>query len=109
MLKVTNDFDFAKYDIGGNGATAGDGKLTGEEVAKANRAGYSVWDGYKAEDGQPAPGNGKGYAFGFFTRDSALSDSEFCKKGSVVLDVLLAGVTIPASIIKATLEGLQGK
>ena len=38
-------FDFAKYDVGGKGAKAGDGKLTGEEVQKAKADGWIVWDG----------------------------------------------------------------
>ena len=38
-------FDFAKYDVGGKGAKAGDGKLTGEEVEKAKADGWNVWDG----------------------------------------------------------------
>ncbi len=38
-------FNFAKYDVGGKGAKAGDGKLTGEEVEKAKADGWNVWDG----------------------------------------------------------------
>ena len=38
-------FNFAKYDVGGEGAKAGDGKLTGEEVQKAKADGWIVWDG----------------------------------------------------------------
>lgn len=38
-------FNFAKYDVGGKGAKAGDGKLTGEEVQKAKADGWNVWDG----------------------------------------------------------------
>lgn len=37
-------FDFAKYDIGGKFATAGDGKLTGAEVRKAQADGWNVWE-----------------------------------------------------------------
>lgn len=38
-------FNFAKYDVGGNVAKAGDGKLTGEEVEKAKADGWNIWDG----------------------------------------------------------------
>ena len=38
-------FNFDKYDVGGKGAKAGDGKLTGEEVQKAKADGWNIWDG----------------------------------------------------------------
>ena len=47
MSEVNNNFDFKKYDIGGTGATANDGKLTGEEVEKARADGWNVWDRYR--------------------------------------------------------------
>ena len=40
-------FDFNSFDVGGKGAVAGDGKLTGEEVKRARDAGHFVWDGYE--------------------------------------------------------------
>lgn len=51
------DFDFKQYDIGGYNAIAGDGKLTGDEVKKAKKDGYNVWDGYTSKD--PIPANEK--------------------------------------------------
>lgn len=45
-----NGFDFNKYDVGGTGATAGDGKLTGAEVAKAKADGWTIWDGCSKND-----------------------------------------------------------
>ena len=47
------DFKIEKYDIGGNGAIAGDGQLTGSEVKKAQKDGWTVWDGYSANNPQP--------------------------------------------------------
>ena len=101
MTKVANDFNFAKFDIGGNGATAGDGKLTGQEVERARQAGYSVWEGYNENDGKPTEISGKGYAFGFFTRDAALSESKACQIGSRVLDLALSPITMPITMIQA--------
>ena len=45
-----NQFDFKKYDIGGSDSTAGDGRLTGAEVDKAEADGWTVWDGCKEGD-----------------------------------------------------------
>ena len=46
-------FDFGKYDKGGMNAIAGDGKLTGDEVTKAKKDGWNVFENYKEEDGTP--------------------------------------------------------
>lgn len=45
MAGEVNGFKFSQYDVGGNGATANDGKLTGDEVQKARSAGWNVFDG----------------------------------------------------------------
>ncbi len=104
MTRVAQDFNLAKFDIGGQGATAGDGKLTGKEVERAKQAGYSVWEGYSEKDGKPTETNGKGYAFGYFTRDAALTDSKICQVGSKVLDCILSPITLPISMIQAFLS-----
>ena len=49
-MAQVNGFDFSKYDVGGTGATAGDGRLTGAEVAKAKADGWTIWDGYSKND-----------------------------------------------------------
>lgn len=54
------DFRIENYDKGGNNAIAGDGQLTGSEVKKAQKDGWTVWDGYNAND--PAPENPKALA-----------------------------------------------
>lgn len=47
-----NGFDITKYDVGGtqSGDKAGDKKLTGDEVLKAQKDGWTVWDGYVEGD-----------------------------------------------------------
>lgn len=104
MTTITSDFRIEKYDIGGKNAKAGDGKLTGEEVKRAEQAGYSVWEGYEKKDGKPAEINGKGYAFGALTRDAALVDNKACQVGSRVLDILLSPITVPVSMIQALIK-----
>ena len=48
------NFDFTKYDVGGWGARAGDGLLSGAEVTRARKDGWLVFDCYDAKkDGQP--------------------------------------------------------
>ena len=47
------DFRIENYDIGGNNAIANDGKLTGSEAKKAQKDGWTVWDGYSSNDLQP--------------------------------------------------------
>ena len=47
------DFKLESYDIGGKNALANDGKLTGSEVKKAQKDGWTVWDGYSSNDHQP--------------------------------------------------------
>ena len=49
-MAQVNGFDFSKYDVGGTGATAGDGRLTGAEVAKAKADGWTIWDGCSKND-----------------------------------------------------------
>lgn len=49
-MTQVNGFDFSKYDVGGTGATAGDGKLTGAEAEKARADGWTVWDGFNKDD-----------------------------------------------------------
>lgn len=49
-MAQVNGFDFSKYDVGGSGATAGDGRLTGAEVAKAKADGWTIWDGCSKND-----------------------------------------------------------
>ena len=49
-MAQVNGFDFSKYDVGGSGATAGDGRLTGAEVAKAKADGWTIWDGCSKDD-----------------------------------------------------------
>ena len=41
------DFELNKYDVGGKGAVAGDGKLNGDEVELAKADGFHVWEGYE--------------------------------------------------------------
>lgn len=101
MTKIAQDFDFHKFDIGGKNAQAGDGKLTGEEVEKAKQAGYSVWEGYTEKDSKPSETNGKGYAFGYFTRDAALVEDKTCQIGSRILDIVLSPITLPISMVQA--------
>ena len=47
------EFRIENYDKGGMNAIAGDKKLTGNEVKKAVKDGYNVWDGYTANDPVP--------------------------------------------------------
>ena len=53
MSDVNGNFDFKKYDVGGAGATANDGKLTGEEAQKARADGWTIWDGFSADSEAP--------------------------------------------------------
>ena len=109
MTTVTSDFRFAKFDIGGKNAVAGDGKLTGQEVERAQRAGYSVWEGYEEKDGIPAEMNAKGYAIGAFTRDAALVDNKACQVGAMIVDVLLSPITFPISMIQGVVQGVSSR
>ena len=53
MAEVNGNFDFKKYDVGGTGATANDGKLTGEEAQTARADGWTIWDGFSEENETP--------------------------------------------------------
>ena len=44
------EFNFSKYDIGGDGATANDNKLTGRERIMAMQDGWTIWDGFEKGD-----------------------------------------------------------
>lgn len=46
-MAEVNGFNFSKYDVGGNGAIAGDNKLTGAEIHLAAKDGWTIWDGFK--------------------------------------------------------------
>lgn len=50
MTNEIPSFNFRKYDVGGEGATSGDGKLTGAEVAKAQEENWCIWDGFQEND-----------------------------------------------------------
>lgn len=52
-------FDFSNYDIGGTGAAANDGKLTGEEAQKARADGWTIWDGFSKKNGEPVSVNSR--------------------------------------------------
>ena len=41
------DFNFFKYDIGGQGAIKGNGILEGSEVTQARNDGWNAFDGFK--------------------------------------------------------------
>ena len=43
-------FNFDKYNVGGEGASSTDNKLTGAEVWKAAAEGWTVWDGFERGD-----------------------------------------------------------
>lgn len=50
-MTEVNNFNFKQFDIGGSGgAIANDGKLTGEEVDNAKKAGWTVWDEFREGD-----------------------------------------------------------
>lgn len=53
MAEVNGNFDFKKYDVGGTGATANDGKLTGQEAQNARADGWTIWDGFSEENETP--------------------------------------------------------
>lgn len=48
-MAIVNGFNFDAYDIGGNNAKKGDGRLTGDEIKKARADGWNVWDGYSKD------------------------------------------------------------
>ena len=87
------DFNFDKYDIGGAGATAGDGKLTGQEAKRAYAAGYtSVWDGATKEQlkGYKITDENEGTVITMTTRAVAkATDNELAICAASLLDGLL--------------------
>ena len=104
MGKVTTNFDFSKFDIGGKGAKAGDGVLTGAEVTRAQRAGYTVWDGYKKTDPTPAEYL-KGLPIAGISRSIAeLTSNNAAYYAATVIDGLLLPVTLPVSGIMAAVN-----
>lgn len=98
-----NGFDITKYDVGGtqSGDKAGDKKLTGDEVLKAQRDGWTVWDGYVEGDSvehYKSDGSNKGQLTKLVKTWSNMTESEsykkFAKRKAEILEQKMANFDI---------------
>ena len=98
-----NGFDITKYDVGGtqSGDKAGDKKLTGDEVLKAQRDGWTVWDGYVEGDcveHYKSDGSNKGQLTKLLKTWSNMTKSEsykkFAKRKAEILEQKMAELDI---------------
>lgn len=101
--KKAKAFDFAKYDIGGNNAIAGDRKLTGDEVIRANSAGYeNVYEGTTSDQSDSIYESwAVGTPFVGLTRLAARhTESKALRVTANVVDCLLLPITLPIAVVQ---------
>ena len=104
-----NYIDFKRFDKGGKNAIADDGVLTGDEVIRANRAGYDcIFDGDTKEGLQICPSyakRAKKYAAGCITRRTAYNHkSKFLRGLAMCADMLIMPIELGISLGQALCE-----